>query len=132
MSLRGIEPAVHIRERRWLGIYEPRHPGTATRRLGTAGAAKPADEVVTEFGAESAPITASERHPVRRPSASLSANYQEAIELGLSRDRNPMAIRQDLVNSCGFNASYQSVQRFVRKPQISIPAEARAVIEATY
>jgi transposase len=40
-----------------------------------------------------------------------------------------MAIWQDLVDCHGFSASYQSVQRFVRKLQISVSPEARAVIE---
>jgi transposase len=40
-----------------------------------------------------------------------------------------MAIWQDLVDCHGFSASYQSAQRFVRKLQISVSPEARAVIE---
>jgi transposase len=40
-----------------------------------------------------------------------------------------MAIWQDLIDCHGFSASYQSVQRFVRKLQISVSPEARAVIE---
>ncbi len=40
-----------------------------------------------------------------------------------------MAIWQDLAPTCGFSASYQSVQRFIHKLQMSIPPEARAVIE---
>ena len=38
--------------------------------------------------------------------------YREAIELGLSRGRNAMAIWQDLVDTYGFAAGYQSVRRF--------------------
>jgi hypothetical protein len=40
-----------------------------------------------------------------------------------------MAIWQDLVDSHGFTASYQSVQRFVHKLEISVAPEARVVIE---
>ena len=85
--------------------------------------------MITDFGAESALITAPERPSTIQPSTSLSATFQEAIELGLSHGRNAMAIWQDLVDCHGFSASYQSVQRFVRKLQISVSPEARAVIE---
>jgi transposase len=40
-----------------------------------------------------------------------------------------MAIWQDLVDSCGFAAGYQSVRRFIWKLQGSRPPEACAVIE---
>src|SRR4051812_34581680 len=40
-----------------------------------------------------------------------------------------MAIWQDLVDNEGFRASYQIVQRFVRKLQIALSPEARVVIE---
>jgi hypothetical protein len=53
--------------------------------------------------------------PQCSPRASASEPYREAIELGLSRGRNAMAIWQDLVDEYGFASSYQSVQRFVRK-----------------
>ena len=55
--------------------------------------------------------------------------YREPIELGLSRGRNAMAIWQDLVDTCGFAAGYQSVRRFVRKLQATSSPEARVVIE---
>jgi len=51
--------------------------------------------------------------PQRSPSASACEAYREAIELGLSRGRNAMAIWQDLVDQHCFASSYQSVQRFV-------------------
>jgi transposase len=93
--------------------------------------AKPANEVITDFGAESAAHTtaAPEPQPGRSPSASACAPYRDAIELGLSRGRNAMAIWQELVDTCGFAASYQSVQRFVRKLHPSPSPEACAVIE---
>ena len=53
--------------------------------------------------------------PQGSPSASACTAYREAIELGLSRGRNAVAIWQDLVDEYGFASSYQSVQRFVRK-----------------
>ena len=59
------------------------------------------------------------RRPKRRrrrsPSASACAAHRDAIELGLSRGRNAMAIWQDLVDTRGFAGGYQSVKRFVRK-----------------
>ena len=54
--------------------------------------------------------------------------YQEAIDLGISRGRNAMAIWQDLVSECGFASSYQSVQRFVRRRRGTQTPEARVVI----
>ncbi len=46
-------------------------------------------------------------------SPSACEPYREAIDLGLSRGRNAMAIWQDLVSQYDFASSYQSVQRFV-------------------
>jgi hypothetical protein len=129
-SLRRIEAAVHIR-RETVGAYL-RAAGIPVRPPGGCGQfppANPANEVITDSGAESAAIIVPKQPPIIRPSASLSAGYREAIELGLLRGRNAMAIWQDLVDTCGFTASYQSVQRFVHKLQMSIPPEARAVIE---
>ena len=93
--------------------------------------AKPANVVTTDFGAElaaSAP-TAAEPKPGRSPSASACAPYRDTVEVGLSRGRNAMAIWQDLVDGCGFNAGYQSVRRFVRSLQASPSPEACAIIE---
>ena len=124
-SLRRIEAAVHIR-RETIGGYlraagiPVRSPGGWGRR----GPAKPANEVITDSGAES-------RHPPpsdRRHSASACEPYSELIQLGLSRGRNAMAIWQDLVDSHGFAGGYQSVQRFVGKLRKSVALEARAVI----
>jgi transposase len=66
--------------------------------------------------------------PQGSPSASACTAYREAIELGLSRGRNAMAIWQDLVSEYGFASSYQSVQRFARKLRGTQAPEARAVI----
>jgi transposase len=62
------------------------------------------------------------------PSPSACEPYREAIDLGLSRGRNAMAIWQDLVSEYGFASSYQSVQRFVRKRRGTQTPEARVVI----
>jgi len=84
---------------------------------------KPANEVTTDFGAELAPS------PGRSPSASACEVHREAIEVGLSRGRNAMAIFQDLVDGHGFTSSYQSVKRFVRALRGKPSPEARVVIE---
>ena len=68
--------------------------------------AKPANEVITDFGAE---LSAPGPQPSPGRSASASAPFRDAIELGLSRGRNAMAIWQDLVDNYGFTSSYQSV-----------------------
>jgi transposase len=92
---------------------------------------KPAIEVITELAQEfaaSAP-PAREPQPGRSPSASACEAHRDAIELGLCRGRNAMAIWQDLVDACGFAAGYQSVRRFVRRLQANSSPEARVVIE---
>lgn len=92
--------------------------------------AKPANEVITDFGAEltdsNKPVTP---QPGRSPSSSACEPYRDTIEAGLSRGRNAMAIWQDLVDTCGFSAGYQSVRRFVRHLQPTQSPEARVVIE---
>jgi len=93
--------------------------------------AKPANEVIIDFGVELAVGTTAvpEPQPGRSPSASSCAPYREAIELGLSRGRNAMAIWQDLVDTCGFAGGYQSVRRFVSKLNPNQSPEACAVIQ---
>lgn len=90
-----------------------------------AGGAKAAIEVITD--SEAAPVP--ERAPSRSPSASACTAHRDTIELGLARGRNAKAIWQDLVDTCGFAAGYQSVRRFVRKLQAGTTPEARVVIE---
>jgi transposase len=92
---------------------------------------KPAIRMITDFGAEPEVNTtgAAEPQPGRSPSASACEPHREAIELGLSRGRNAVAIWQDLVDSCGFGAGYQSVRRFIWKLQGNRPPEACAIIE---
>ena len=93
--------------------------------------AKPAIGVTTDFGVEleTDKTGTVEPQPDRSPSASACEPYAEVIELGLSRGRNAMAIWQDLVDTNGFAAGYQSVRRFVWKLQGSRSPEACAVIE---
>ena len=64
----------------------------------------------------------------RSPSASACEAYREAIELGLSRGRNAVAIFQGLVDESGFTGGYQSVKRFVKKWRGTSAPEACAVI----
>ena len=92
---------------------------------------KPAIEVITDSEQElaaSAPLKG-EAKPGRSPAASACVAHRDAIEIGLSRGRNAMAIWQDLVDTCGFAAGYQSVRRFVRKLEADTSPEARVVID---
>ena len=98
--------------------------GTATGVGADPGEAKPAKGVTTEFG-----LAPAEPPTSAPPSASACAVHRDAIEVGLSRGRNAMAIWQDLVDTCGFTGGYQSVKRFVRKMLGSTSKEACAVIE---
>ena len=126
------------------GITDPNcNPKTNPENPSTKGKAKatskPANEVITdpevitdlnpfqrdEVGALSPEHATS---PQRSPSASACTAYREAIELGLSRGRNAVAIWQDLVDEYCFASSYQSVQRFVRKLRGTQAPEARVVI----
>jgi transposase len=91
-----------------------------------SGAAKPANEVITDSGVAAAELAAEPSG--RSPTASACEAYRELIELGLGRGRNSMAIWQDLVCTCGFAGSYQSVQRFVRKLHGTQVPQARAII----
>jgi transposase len=81
--------------------------------------------VTTDFGV----APAAEAVPPPSASASACAVHRDAIELGLSRGRNAMAIWQDLVDTRGFTGGYQSVKRFVRKLLGGSSKEACAVIE---
>jgi hypothetical protein len=87
---------------------------------------KPANEVTTGFRAEGSASDAENPQPI--PSTSFCEPYRDAIELGLSRGRNAMAIWQDLVSEHGFCGGYQTVKRFVRKLRGNQPPQPRAVI----
>src|SRR3989449_3516280 len=135
--LRRIEQETGVR-RETVGAYL-KAAGIAVRPAGGWGRrapAKPANEVITD------PVDSKPANGVitdfdggfllnpglqpqnRTPSGSTCEPYREAIELGLSRGRNAMAIWQDLVSG-GYDGGYQTVQRFVgklrggRQPQAS-------------
>ena len=124
------------------GITHPNcNPKTNPENLSAKGKAtsKPANEVITDLDLNpsqpdevGALFPERERgqaaSPQRSPSASACTAYREAIESGLSRGRNAMAIWQDLVSEYGFASSYQSVQRFTRKLRGTQVPEARVVI----
>jgi hypothetical protein len=135
-SLRRIQRATSVRRETAAGYLraagiEPRPPGGWGRPAPPA--AKPANEaaVTTDSGLPASTDQAAEPRlprPKRSPSASACEAYREAIELGLARGRNAMAIWQDLVSDCGFTSSYQSVKRFVGKLRGAQSPEARVVI----
>src|SRR5216684_8571103 len=127
-SLRRIEQATGVR-RETAGTYL-KAVGIAVRPPGAWGRrtpAKPANEVTTDFGGQ--PLG---NHGLRSanqdPSASTCEPYREAVELGLSRGRNAMAIWQDLVSDYGFSSGYQTVKRFIRKLRGSQLPQAVGII----
>jgi transposase len=83
---------------------------------------KPAIEVTPDSGEELPP-------PGRSPSASACEPWREWMESKLAAGRNAKAIWQELVDDHSFQASYQSVKRFVNKLQGSKPRQACAIIE---
>src|SRR5256886_12135280 len=110
------------------GFADPLNPNP--ENLSTKGKAKanskPAIAVITDFG-----VGLSDKEPENSQamgSASTCEPYREIIELGLSRDRNAMAIWQDLVSDYGFQGGYQSVRRFAYKLRGAQVPQARAVI----
>ena len=143
-TLRRIEEATGVR-RETAGAYL-KAAGIAVRPAGGWGRqvpAKPANGVITD-SAGSKPAIAegmatdfirpfSQKPAIQLPASSGSASacepYREAIELGLRRGRNAMAIWQDMVSACGFAGGYQTVQRFVRKLRGSAGVEPVGIIE---
>ena len=107
-SLRRIQQATHVRRETistylkaaGVGVWPP---GGWGRQVGS----KPAIGVTTDFGVELRGPRS--ENPSRNPAASACEPFQEAIDVGLSRGRNAMAIWQDLVSDYGFASSYQSV-----------------------
>jgi transposase len=127
-SLRRIQRATQIRRETAAGYLKTagipvRAPGGWGR-----GQAKPAIEVSTDRETGNRPVEAEPR-PGRSPSASACEPYREVIEGALSKERNAMAIWQDLVDGHGFSGRYASVKRFVNKLRGSPTPEARVVIE---
>jgi len=143
-SLRRIEAATGVR-RETAGAYL-RSAGIFLRSPGGWGRkapAKPANEVITGFSGSTPADNSKPANEVitgflpgvrlpeqggKRPSGASEA-YREMIELELIRGRNAMGIYQDLVDRHGFQSSYQSVQRFVRKLRGAVSPEARVIIE---
>ncbi|MGB9492838.1 MAG: IS21 family transposase [Terriglobales bacterium] len=166
-SLRRIQQATHVR-RETASAYL-KAAGIAVRLPSGWGRCepKPANEVITDFGAAkpAIPVIPDACSPNPNPNPNDNPNpenlstkgkakatskpanenevitdsavvsgpsacepYREAIDLGISRGRNAMAIWQDLVSEYGFASSYQSVQRFVRKRRGTQTPEARVVI----
>jgi len=126
-SLRKIQEATRVR-RETISAYlkgagvEIWPPGRWKRE----GKAKAAIEVITGFGVG---LTGKEPENSKVVgSASTCEPYRKIIELGLSRDRNAMAIWQDLVSDYGFRGGYQSVRRFAYKLRGAQLPQARAVI----
>ena len=95
------------------GVVEANAENPATKGKAKTETAKPANGVTTGSGA----VCISSCEP-----------FREAIEMGVSRGRNAMAIWQDLTAESGFRGGYESVKRFVRKLRGNEPAQARAVI----
>ena len=133
-SLRRIQRTTKIRRETAAGYLKAagiliRPPGGWGRR-GPAPA-KPAIEVTTDFGVGSVgeADTTPEPQPGHSPSSSACEPYRDSIERGLSLGRNAVAIWQDLVDTQGFAAGYQSVKRFIHKLRGSPTPEARVVIE---
>ena len=137
-ALRRMEQATGVR-RETAGAYlkaagiAVRPPGAWGRRAPAKPAnevttdpadSKPANEVTTDFGQPISPPTG---HPQRATSACKP--YRELIQQGLSRDRNAMAIWQDLVSDHGFPHGYQSVKRFIHKLRGSDSPQAVGIIQ---
>jgi transposase len=112
---------------------KPANPNPNTENLSTKGKAKPEtakpaneNEVTTGFGVE---LSDSRPKDAKRAlTTSFCEPFRDAIELSLSRDRNAVAIWQDLVSESGFRGGYQTVKRFVRKLRGNQPLQPRAVI----
>src|ERR1700728_2361573 len=103
----------------------PNPENLSTKGKATA-TSKPAIAVITDFG-----VGLSGKEPENSKvvgSASTCKPYREIIELGLSQDRNAMAIWQDLVSDYGFQGGYQSVRRFAYKLRGAQLPQARAGI----
>ena len=136
-SLRRIQRAIGVRRETAAGYL--RAAGVELRPSGGGGrsapaAARPANEVAVTTDSALPALTNQAAvpglpRPNRSPTASACEAYREAIELGVGRGRNAMAIWQDLVSDYGFASSYQSVKRFVGKLRGAPSPEARVVIE---
>jgi hypothetical protein len=142
-TLRRIEQATGVRRETASSYLKV--AGIGVRPAGSWGRrppAKPANEVTTDPGdskpANEPGVTTDfirpfgEKQPLQLPQPNLSASecepFREAIELGLSRGRNAVAIWQNLVTEYGFSAGYESVKRFVRKLRGAQKPQASGII----
>jgi hypothetical protein len=78
------------------------NPSTKGKAKATS---KPAIQVITDFGVG---LSGKASENSKGGSASACEPYREIIELGLSRDRNAMAIWQDLVSDYGFQGAIKA------------------------
>src|SRR5262249_35442220 len=121
-ALRRIEKATGVR-RETASAYL-RAAGIAVRPVGRWGRAPPnrasAAKSANEVTADSK-LTQSEK--------SFAAPFRDFIEEQLARGRNAFGIYQQLVDTNGFAASYESVKRFVRTLKKSAQPQAHPVIE---
>jgi transposase len=85
----------------------------AEKRTTDSDISKPANEVATDFNGEF-PLGLEVEPRTPKSSGSACEPYREVIEVGVSRGRNAVGIWQDLVES-GYSGGYPSVKRFVRK-----------------
>ena len=108
---------------------EPPKPANEAEVFTDAEPSKPANEgeVSTDFGGQSGDIATPASAVVTR-SASRAESFRDAVELGLSKGRNAMAIWQDMVDTYGFDGSYQSVRRFIVKLRGPQTPEACGII----
>jgi hypothetical protein len=121
-SLRRIEAETGVRRETASGYLK--QAGVGVRPPGEWGrAAKPANEVTTDFGAGITVVT--EHGP---PLGSHCADFHELIEDALRRGRNAMGIYQGLVDEHGFAHSYESVKRYVRALRGGRTPEAHPII----
>jgi transposase len=115
---------IAIRPPRGWGRHAPAKPAN---RVATDSEPKPANEVATDFVR-----VIVEKQAIALPASSISSSacepFREAIELGLRRGRNAMAIWQDLVNDHGFSGAYNTVKRFVAKLRGSPQPEPVGII----
>jgi transposase len=107
-------------------LVNPNPENLSNKGKAKAETAKPANEVTTGFGVDLSASGGKSPEPI--PSSSVCEPFREAVELGLSRGRNAMAIWQDLVSESGFSGGYQTVKRFVRKLRGNQQPQPRAVI----
>lgn len=111
----------------------------AVRPPGRWGRSKPANEVTADPGeSEAKPanevtadlLAAKEPYILKTPAKSLCAPHEALIREALGRGRNAVAIYQQLVDDHGFEATYESVKRYVRTLRREVaPREAHPVIE---